>query len=100
MKVSSRVATGALIVASAMLSLTGCVVHDKEVVHDNAGYQQGYKEGYYDRDHNRYWHDWVARLRSERPLLPLICLKPALEAGIPAAPSGIGMCPKGRFSQR
>lgn len=57
MKVSSRVATGALIVAAAMLSLTGCVVHEKETVHDNPGYQQGYKEGYYDREHNRYWHE-------------------------------------------
>ncbi len=42
-------------------SLSGCVVHDRETVHDNAGYSQGYKEGYYDHEHNRYWHNqaWV-----------------------------------------
>jgi hypothetical protein len=58
MKLSSRLAaTGALLVTGVVMSLTGCVVHDKEVVHDNAGYTQGYKEGYYDHEHNRYWHD-------------------------------------------
>ena len=40
----------------AFLLLSGCFVHSREVVHDD-GYAQGYKEGYYDRDHHRYWHD-------------------------------------------
>ncbi len=42
--------------ACVLTSLTGCVVHDREVVHDG-GYSQGYKEGYYDREHNRWWHE-------------------------------------------
>ena len=44
-----------LVLAGLAASLSGCVVHDREVVHDGS-YSQGYKEGYYDRDHNRYWH--------------------------------------------
>lgn len=44
--------------ASVMLGLSGCVVRDREVVHhDDPGYEQGYKEGYYDREHHRWWHD-------------------------------------------
>jgi len=46
----------ALMIASAVVALSGCVVHDREVVHDG-GYAQGYKEGYYDREHSRWWHD-------------------------------------------
>jgi len=54
------VAPGAMILASLMLCLSGCVVHDREVVHDHDhdhGYAQGYKEGYYDREHHRWWHE-------------------------------------------
>jgi hypothetical protein len=36
---------------SLMLSASGCVVHS------GGGYAEGYREGYWDRDHNRYWHD-------------------------------------------
>jgi len=56
---SSLVAPGTLALASLMLCLSGCVVHDREVVHDHdhAGYDQGYKEGYYDREHHRWWHE-------------------------------------------
>lgn len=39
-----------------MMSLSGCVVHDRDVVAGD-GYAHGYQEGYYDREHNRYWHD-------------------------------------------
>jgi hypothetical protein len=57
MKISSRLfAPGALSLAALLLGLSGCVVHDREVVHDGS-YSQGYKEGYYDREHSRYWHD-------------------------------------------
>jgi hypothetical protein len=57
MKFSRRsFAPGAVALAALMMCLSGCVVHDREVVHDN-GYAEGYKEGYYDRDHHRYWHD-------------------------------------------
>ena len=49
-------ASGAVVLAALMMGLSGCVVHERDVVHDG-GYAQGYKEGYYDRDHNRYWHD-------------------------------------------
>ena len=45
-----------LALAGVMLNLTGCVVHDRETVHDG-GYAKGYEEGYYDRDHHRYWHE-------------------------------------------
>jgi hypothetical protein len=57
MKVSSRLpAPGVVVLATLMMCLSGCVVHDRDVVHDG-GYAQGYKEGYYDREHNRYWHE-------------------------------------------
>ena len=57
MKFSSRLfAPGAVVLAALVMGLSGCVVHDREVVHDG-GYAQGYKEGYYDREHNRYWHE-------------------------------------------
>jgi hypothetical protein len=57
MKFSSRLfAPGAVILTALVMGLSGCVVHDREVVHDG-GYAQGYKEGYYDREHNRYWHE-------------------------------------------
>jgi len=57
MKASYRFsASGPLIMAAVMMTLSGCVVRDHEVVHDGS-YSQGYKEGYYDREHNRYWHE-------------------------------------------
>jgi len=64
MKVSSWFAAPlAMLVACVTLSLSGCVVHEKEVVpvpdkaSTAAAYNQGYKEGYYDREHHRWWHD-------------------------------------------
>jgi hypothetical protein len=61
MKRLNRVtAPAAWMIASAVIALSGCVVHDREVVHDG-GYAQGYKEGYYDREHNRWWHDQAWR---------------------------------------
>jgi hypothetical protein len=57
MKVLNRFSfPGTLALAILMTSVSGCVVHDREVVHDG-GYSQGYKEGYYDHEHSRYWHD-------------------------------------------
>jgi hypothetical protein len=56
MKISSSSVVSGVLALLAAMSLTGCVVHDREVVHDG-GYNQGYKEGYYDSGHNRYWHD-------------------------------------------
>jgi hypothetical protein len=53
-------AAGAWLIASAVVALSGCVVHDREVVHDG-NYSQGYKEGYYDSQHHRYWHDQAWR---------------------------------------
>ena len=52
-------ASSGLILATAMLCLSGCVTHEREVVHDgnNGSYAQGYKEGYYDREHHRYWSE-------------------------------------------
>ncbi len=44
------------LIGCAAFSISGCVLHDREVVHDG-GYSQGYKEGYYDREHNRWWHE-------------------------------------------
>ena len=45
--------------ACVMLTLPGCVVHEHETVPDrgSAAYAQGYQEGYYDREHHRWWHD-------------------------------------------
>lgn len=57
MKVSRRISLpGTLLLACVFMSLSGCVVPDREVEHDH-GYSQGYKEGYYDREHHRWWHD-------------------------------------------
>jgi hypothetical protein len=47
---------GGLGLAALMMCFSGCVVHEHEAAHDGS-YAQGYKEGYYDREHNRYWHD-------------------------------------------
>lgn len=61
MKLSSRLfAPGALVLATLTMCFSGCVTHEREVVHDG-GYAQGYAEGYYDREHNRYWHDQAWR---------------------------------------
>ena len=59
MKVSSRFSAPVTIVlASLMMGLSGCVTHEREVVHDGGGsYAEGYKEGYYDREHHRYWSE-------------------------------------------
>jgi hypothetical protein len=32
---------------------SGCVVHEGS----SAAREQGYREGYYDREHNRYYHE-------------------------------------------
>lgn len=53
-KVSQRFSvTSTLVLASLFVSLSGCVVRDR----DYHGYSQGYKERYYDREHHRWWHD-------------------------------------------
>lgn len=58
MKVSNRFSVPATLVFTALvMGLSGCVTHDREVVHDSGSYAQGYKEGYYDRDHHRYWSE-------------------------------------------
>jgi hypothetical protein len=51
MKDATRFAIGSLLLAIAAIS-AGCVV---------AGPGNGNREGYYDRDHHRYWHEsaWV-----------------------------------------
>lgn len=54
----------AAVVGSLTLILSGCVVKDREVVHhdaSDASYQQGYQEGYYDREHHRWWHEHAWR---------------------------------------
>jgi hypothetical protein len=57
MKISRRLfAPSALVLTALVMCVSGCVVRDREVVRD-PGYAQGYREGYYDRDHNRYWHE-------------------------------------------
>jgi hypothetical protein len=47
-----RLTVGGLVIGSLTL-MSACVVHTT----DRAGYNQGYKEGYYDREHHRYWHE-------------------------------------------
>jgi len=57
MKGSSRFSLlGALVSAALMVCLSGCVIHNSPPAHDS-NYAQGYQEGYYDREHNRYWHE-------------------------------------------
>jgi hypothetical protein len=49
---------GAAALLNVVLLASGCVVHDRTVVREpGPGYAAGYQEGYYDREHNRYWHD-------------------------------------------
>jgi hypothetical protein len=50
MKVASGLASTALLLMGLMLFAPGCVVHTD-------GYAEGYHEGYWDREHNRWWHD-------------------------------------------
>ena len=60
MKVSTKLGTFGVLLGALLMSLSGCVVHDREVVHhdgDRGAYEQGYQEGYYDRERHRYWHD-------------------------------------------
>jgi hypothetical protein len=45
-----RLAVSCLLV-TLMAFTSGCVVER------DRGYHEGYKEGYYDREHHRYWHD-------------------------------------------
>ena len=51
-------ATPRLLVSSALLSLitlaSGCVIHERG---GEAAREEGYREGYYDRDQHRYWHE-------------------------------------------
>jgi hypothetical protein len=51
MHVLQRIAIGGLLLTLMGLS-TGCVVHDR----GGPGYHEGYREGYYDREHSRYYH--------------------------------------------
>lgn len=61
MKGSNRIAApGAVVLGFLMMGLSGCVVHDREVVHGQ-GYAQGYKEGYYDHEQHRWWHEQAWR---------------------------------------
>lgn len=57
MKPSHRFSVSStLLLACLFMSLSGCVVRDHEVEHGGS-YERGYQEGYYDREHHRYWHD-------------------------------------------
>jgi len=61
MKLPSRFSVPAtLVLTTLVMGLSGCVTHEREVVHDggsSGSYAQGYKEGYYDREHHRYWSE-------------------------------------------
>lgn len=58
MKLTTGITVPGFALGALMLSLSGCVVHDREVVHEPGdSYSQGYKEGYYDREHHRWWHE-------------------------------------------
>lgn len=51
----SRVTLGSLILGClSLLSVSACVVRTE---HDRGGYNEGYREGYYDREHHRWWHE-------------------------------------------
>jgi hypothetical protein len=36
---------------------SGCVIHEHDHGSEAAAREEGYREGYYDREHNRYYHD-------------------------------------------
>ena len=46
-----RIAISGLLLTLMGLS-TGCVVHER-----GGDYHDGYREGYYDREHNRWYHE-------------------------------------------
>ena len=35
---------------------SGCVIHEHDRS-DAAAHEEGYREGYFDREHNRYYHE-------------------------------------------
>ncbi len=41
------------VLASLVALSSGCVVHEGS----SAAREEGYREGYYDREHNRYYHE-------------------------------------------
>jgi hypothetical protein len=49
MKVSRLLAPGTFLLMALMLCASGCVVR--------GGGAESYHEGYWDRDHNRWWHE-------------------------------------------
>ena len=51
MKRSTWLATSAFLLLGVMMGAAGCVVPG------GPGYNGGYREGYWDREHNRYWHE-------------------------------------------
>jgi hypothetical protein len=52
MQKSNSLIRGVLLMGLIVAS-SGCVV----ATPDHRGYHENYREGYYDRDHHRYWHE-------------------------------------------
>jgi hypothetical protein len=51
----SRLTLGSSLLFGCLSLLSACVVRTTE--HDSRGYNQGYREGYYDRERHRWWHE-------------------------------------------
>jgi hypothetical protein len=50
-------ATRSIARLSCLMSLIALLASCVWVPRDHGGYHDQYREGYYDRDHGRYWHD-------------------------------------------
>lgn len=59
MSTTSKSITRLSCLLSLIALLASCVwvPHDRGGYSDDGGYHDQYREGYYDRDHNRYYHD-------------------------------------------
>jgi hypothetical protein len=57
MKLSSFAVPAAGYLAGTLLFLSACAQQPPVTHNPQPGYAGTYQEGYYDRDHSRYWHD-------------------------------------------
>jgi hypothetical protein len=56
MVTTQRILSHTLLMGLMALS-SACVVHERVEHRDTAREAEAYREGYYDRDHHRYYHD-------------------------------------------
>ena len=65
MTYAQRVVRGVVLLAMASFA-SGCVIAERGDGYREHGEHEGYREGYYDRDHHRYYHEHGWRECGER----------------------------------